>query len=41
MWWWRRRRERELADARAEALRWYDRLGGQIANLPAGDEPGR
>jgi hypothetical protein len=36
---WRRRRERELADARAEALRWYDRLGGQIANLPAGDEP--
>jgi len=37
--WWRRRRERQLADARAEALRWYDRLGGQIANLPAGDEP--
>ena len=37
MWWWRRRKERELADAREEALRWYDRLGGQIANLPAGD----
>jgi hypothetical protein len=35
----RRRRERELADAREEALRWYERLGGQIANLPAGDEP--
>jgi hypothetical protein len=30
---WRRRRERELADAREEALRWYERLGGQIANL--------
>jgi hypothetical protein len=37
--WWRRRRERQLADAREEALRWYDRLGGQIANLPGGDEP--
>jgi hypothetical protein len=37
--WWRRRRERELADARAEALRWYERLGGQIANLPSGDDP--
>jgi uncharacterized membrane protein YgcG len=36
---WRRRKERELADAREEALRWYERLGGQIANLPAGDEP--
>jgi hypothetical protein len=36
---WRRRRERELADAREEALRWYERLGGQIANLPAGSEP--
>jgi len=31
--WWRRRRERELADARAEAQRWYERLGGQITNL--------
>ena len=38
MWWWQRRKERELADAREEALRWYDRLGGQIANLPSGDE---
>ena len=36
---WRRRRERELADAREEALRWYDRLGGQIANLPPGNDP--
>ena len=35
----RRRRERELADARAEALRWYDRLGGQISNLSGGNEP--
>ncbi|MBO0867862.1 MAG: hypothetical protein J2P15_04795 [Micromonosporaceae bacterium] len=39
MWWSRKRREQQLADARAEALRWYDRLGGQIMNLPAGDEP--
>jgi hypothetical protein len=37
--WWRRRRERELADAREEALRWYERLGGQIMNLSGGDEP--
>jgi hypothetical protein len=29
----RRRRERELADAREEAQRWYERLGGQIASL--------
>jgi hypothetical protein len=36
---WRRRRERELADAREEALRWYDRLGGQITNLSGGGEP--
>jgi hypothetical protein len=36
---WRRRRQRELADAREEALRWYDRLGGQIANLPPGSDP--
>jgi hypothetical protein len=36
MFW--RRRERELADAREEALRWYERLGGQITNL-AGDSP--
>jgi hypothetical protein len=39
MWWGRRRRERELADAREEALRWYERLGGQIMNLPPGDQP--
>ncbi len=37
--WWRRRKEQELADAREEALRWYERLGGQIMNLPPGDEP--
>jgi hypothetical protein len=37
MWWSRKRRERELADAREEALRWYERLGGQIMNLPPGD----
>ena len=30
MFFWRRRRERELADAREEAQRWYERLGGQI-----------
>src|SRR3954451_21344906 len=34
---WGRRKAQELADAREEALRWYDRLGGQIANLPGGD----
>jgi hypothetical protein len=38
MWWSRKRKERELADAREEALRWYERLGGQIMNLPAGDD---
>jgi uncharacterized membrane protein YgcG len=40
--WWRRestaRRARELADARAEAQRWYERLGGQLMNLQ-GDDP--
>lgn len=40
--WWSRtsaaRRERDLADARAEAQRWYERLGGQVMNLH-GDEP--
>ncbi|MFC0508045.1 hypothetical protein [Micromonospora costi] len=40
--WWRResaaRAARELADARAEAQRWYERLGGQVMNLH-GDEP--
>jgi hypothetical protein len=40
-WWhWEstHRRERELADARAEARRWYERLGGQLTNLH-GDAP--
>ncbi|HYN94772.1 MAG TPA: hypothetical protein VES42_13065 [Pilimelia sp.] len=40
--WWRResaaRQARELADARAEAQRWYERLGGQVLNLH-GDPP--
>jgi uncharacterized membrane protein YgcG len=40
--WWRResaaRQARELADARADAQRWYERLGGQLMNLH-GDEP--
>ena len=40
--WWRReataRQARELADARADALRWYERLGGQVLGL-RGDEP--
>lgn len=40
--WWRResvaRQERALADARAEAERWYERLGGQLMNLH-GDAP--
>src|SRR5215470_2331534 len=35
----RRRRERELADARADAQRWHERLGGQVMNLPPGDDP--
>jgi hypothetical protein len=39
MFFGRRRTEKELGDAREEALRWYERLGGQIANLPVGDEP--
>ena len=30
---WRRRRQRELAHAREEAQRWYERLGGQLATL--------
>ncbi|MEV0002416.1 hypothetical protein AB0H28_09035 [Micromonospora sp. NPDC050980] len=39
-WRWgsRSRRANELADARAEAQRWYERLGGQLMNLH-GDEP--
>jgi hypothetical protein len=40
--WWRResaaRQARQLADARAEAQRWYERLGGQVLNLQ-GDAP--
>lgn len=32
------REQRELADARAEAQRWYERLGGQVMNLH-GDDP--
>jgi hypothetical protein len=39
---WRRgaagREQRRLDDARAEAQRWYERLGGQVMNLHA-DEP--
>jgi hypothetical protein len=34
----RKRREQELADAREEALRWYERLGGQVMNLSGGDD---
>ncbi|MFC4043279.1 hypothetical protein ACFO1B_33020 [Dactylosporangium siamense] len=33
-----RRRKRELADAREDALRWHERLGGQVMNL-SGDAP--
>ncbi|MEV0135576.1 hypothetical protein AB0H83_44885 [Dactylosporangium sp. NPDC050688] len=36
---WRRRKEQELADAREEALRWYDLVSGQITNLSPGDTP--
>jgi len=32
------RRQTQLADARAEAQRWYERLGGQVLNLH-GDDP--
>jgi hypothetical protein len=34
----RRHHQEELEDARAEAQRWYDRLGGQIMNLPQGED---
>ena len=35
----RKKREAQaLADAREEALRWYERLGGQVMNL-SGDDP--
>ncbi|MEV4830268.1 hypothetical protein AB0K25_18325 [Micromonospora sp. NPDC049257] len=40
--WWRRekaaREARSLADVRADAQRWYERLGGQVMNLH-GDDP--
>ena len=32
----RRAAANALADARAEAQRWYERLGGQLTNLPGG-----
>ncbi|HEX5594418.1 MAG TPA: hypothetical protein VFX61_00095 [Micromonosporaceae bacterium] len=42
LFWWQResaaRTAAQLADARAEATRWYERLGGQVMNLH-GDEP--
>lgn len=41
LWWQgesKRRAEVRLADARAEAQRWYERLGGQLMNLQ-GDQP--
>ena len=41
LWWQKeskRRAEQRLADARAEAQRWYERLGGQLMNLQ-GDQP--
>ncbi|MEU7870188.1 hypothetical protein [Dactylosporangium sp. NPDC049140] len=34
----RKREAQQLADAREEALRWYERLGGQLMNL-SGDQP--
>jgi hypothetical protein len=33
-----RRKRQQLADAREDALRWYERLGGQVMNL-TGDAP--
>ncbi len=41
VWWQHQRRglrDRELDDARAEAARWYERLGGQVFHL-SGEEP--
>lgn len=42
---WRRgsaaREQRHLEDARAEAQRWYERLGGQVLNLHADDPAAR
>lgn len=40
LWWQRQskeRREQRLSDARAEAQRWYERLGGQLMNLQGDD----
>lgn len=34
-------RQRELSDARAEARRWVERLGGQVMNLVGNDEPSK
>jgi uncharacterized membrane protein YgcG len=33
-----RRAEQALADARADAQRWYERLGGQVMNLTGNDD---
>lgn len=33
------RARQRLADARADAQRWYDRLGGQVMNLAPNDDP--
>ncbi len=38
MWGRKRREQQELANAREEALRWYERLGGQVMNLPPGED---
>jgi hypothetical protein len=41
VWWQRSSRQRgvqRLADARADAQRWYERLGGQVMNLSANDD---
>jgi hypothetical protein len=35
----RQRRSRDIAEARADARRWYEMLGGQLASLSAGDDP--
>jgi len=37
----RGRKQRELADAQAEARRWVERLGGQVLNLVGNDEPSK
>ncbi len=38
VWWQRERAARDLADVRADARRWYERLGGQVMTL-GGDDP--